>query len=110
MPMELLERVQRWASDSPEKIAYAETGSDRSISYRALVEQVDAQIAELATTINDGAVVMLRCGNRIEYPIWYLALLARGVKTFPVSVELTPSEVDALAQRAGATHVVEEGF
>jgi acyl-CoA synthetase (AMP-forming)/AMP-acid ligase II len=110
MPMELLERVRRWASDSPEKIAYAETGSGRSISYRELADRIDATIAETAPKIGDGAVVMLRIANRIEYPLWFLALLARGAKTFPVSVELTPSEVDALAQRAGATHVVEEGF
>jgi long-chain acyl-CoA synthetase len=101
--LELLDRVERWAREAPGHIAYVEAaGGGRTLTYRELVERVRA----VRGSIRPATVVMLRCPNRIEYPIWFLAILSAGASVFPVSVELAQAELRQLAQRAQVGAIV----
>src|SRR5438105_2066729 len=104
---ELLDRIERWAIDSPRGIAYIEPGSGRCLQYSELCSRVMALASFVSNELgSDGGVVMLRCANRIEFPIWFLALLAAGARVFPVSVELTDAEVSGLASHVGVRAIV----
>lgn len=100
--LELLDRVERWAYEAPQRIGYAEPHSGRTLTYGELIERVRA----LRCSIQPATVVMLRCSNRIEYPIWFLAILSAGASVFPVSVELAHAELQQLARRAAVGAIV----
>ncbi|CAN5432585.1 N/A [soil metagenome] len=106
--LELFDRIRRRALSAPGRIAYRESASGRSIAYGQFLSRVESLSASLAGDVRD-RVVMLRCGNRIEYPIWYVALLTCGATMFPVSIELTDTELQSLAAQTNALAIVGRG-
>ena len=69
----------------------------RSLSYGALRAQV-AGIATglLASGLRPGDRLMLRLGNRLEFPLAYLAAIWAGIVPVPTSAQLTGYEVSKL--------------
>jgi len=49
---------------------------------------------------------MLQCGNRIEFAVWFLALIAQGHGVYPISPQSTEAEAVVLAERVRAAAVV----
>jgi acyl-CoA synthetase (AMP-forming)/AMP-acid ligase II len=94
---ELFDRVRAHARSTPERIAYVEVASGRSITYAQLVAQAESNRAD-----DVDRVAILQSTNRIEFPVQYLGMLISGGTVFPISPELTPCERSALAQRASA--------
>jgi long-chain acyl-CoA synthetase len=104
--LELLRRVRCHAEGDPRRPAYVSADGARTLEYAQLVERIDALAVAVAPQLSPGAGVLLRCGNRIEYPIWFLALLSCGADVLPVSTELADSELRQAAERIGAQAVV----
>jgi acyl-CoA synthetase (AMP-forming)/AMP-acid ligase II len=103
--LELLHRIEQHGREAPQRIAYVEAASGRTLTYARLIDRVQA----LRGSMGPGAVAMLRCSNRIEYPIWFLATLGAGASVFPVSVELAHAELKQLARRAAVGAIVADG-
>jgi acyl-coenzyme A synthetase/AMP-(fatty) acid ligase len=98
---ELFERVRQHARAAPDRLAYVEAAAadGRAITYRELVEQVE-------TFRLDGQFI-LRCANRVEFAIAYLALLVAGRAVFPLSIELTEIELANLRRQVEAAQAGE---
>jgi acyl-coenzyme A synthetase/AMP-(fatty) acid ligase len=105
MTSQLLAQIARHADDAT-RCAYVETATGRVLPYRQLLDRITSLQSLLSATIRPGDVVMLRCGNRVDYAPWFLAILASGGRALPVSPELTTTELRNLAVRAGATAIV----
>ncbi len=97
--MELLDRISR---QPPDRVAYIDLKRRQSLQYAQLNERI-AQLADVIQSRCDVAspIAILHCGNRIEFPIWLLALLSSGVSVLPLPIESTTSEIDAFATRCG---------
>jgi len=107
--LELLDRVEQVARETPRRRAYVEAANGRSIDYGALFEQVSALRRIIpAANPGDDFIVILRCPNQVEYAIWFLAILGAGGSAFCVSTELTHAELRELAIRCGARAIVAE--
>lgn len=93
--LQLFERVREHAHRVPSQIAYLEVASGRSITYADFVDR-----AESISNDAPAAVVALRSSNRIDFAVRFLAWLTRGRTVFPISVELTDTEVADLERQA----------
>jgi acyl-CoA synthetase (AMP-forming)/AMP-acid ligase II len=96
--LELFGRVREHARAAPDRIAYVEVASGRSISYAQLVRQVESNVPD-----HSADVAILQCANRIEFPVQYLATLLGGGTVFPISAELTDRERSSLSDRVCAS-------
>jgi len=121
--MMLLRKLAEHARDRPHDIAFAECQADatlgRILTYRCLAEAISCQCERLQTVLaksdagnaseSTGAdarsMVLLRCPNRIEFPVMFLAILAAGHDVFSIPAEATSAEVERLAMRCGATAI-----
>jgi acyl-CoA synthetase (AMP-forming)/AMP-acid ligase II len=92
----LLEQVFSHARSSPDRPAYAESATGRTLTYGQLAHAIMHRRVNAAS----GDVVMLRCGNTIEFVTWFLAILRHGANVLPVSTELAVAELRDLAARA----------
>lgn len=88
-------RLQRHADDAPNRTAYIEQGTGRSITYRTLVDAV------IAAPRSASAVEILNVGNRIAFVVRLLAVLRAGGCVLPIDVTVPPAEADRLTQIAG---------
>ena len=104
---QLLDRLERHATDAPESVALREIGTSRKLTYAELHEAATRLASALRREVGAGSVVMLRCPNRAEYHIAFLAALAARVVVFPVPVEINPRELEPLAVRSGAASVMD---
>jgi acyl-CoA synthetase (AMP-forming)/AMP-acid ligase II len=84
--MQLLERLDRHATDTPDRLALREIASGRTLTYR--------QLSDATRTPTAGRV--LQCGNNLDFHIAFLAALRANVLIFPISPTAIPREVDAL--------------
>lgn len=107
--VELIDRVFRHAANGPGRAAYHEAARGSTLTYGDLATGIRAISALAASRRGDRRTVMLRCENRVEYPIWFLALLSCGADVVPVSAGLTETEQWDAATRAGVTAVVSGG-
>lgn len=84
-------------------------GSDRALSYGALVERV-AQIAGALTRrgVGQGSVVGLSVADEIDHMILTLATLACGASQVTLATYETADLRARIAAQAGVTHVVAE--
>ncbi|GMG83483.1 AMP-binding protein [Paralimibaculum aggregatum] len=63
----------------------------------------------LAAGLGRGDRVLLAIGNRVEFPLLFLATVAAGGVAVPVSTQLTPHELEPLAEAVGPRFAVHEG-
>ncbi len=91
----LWERIQSHAAIAPERPAYVEVGSDRSITYCQLVDAVRNAAVSLASELR----VMLQSANSIDYPIAFLSCLIARRAVFPSSPDTPEAELDRARQK-----------
>jgi len=91
----LLARLAQHANDRPGAQAYCADAAG-SISWRELAGGAAAVADVIGQRLSPGSVVILSCGNKIEYPIAFLGIRAAGCIAFPIS----PSAADAELLRA----------
>jgi acyl-CoA synthetase (AMP-forming)/AMP-acid ligase II len=105
-PCRLPERLAAHARARTHAEAFRESGpTGRAISYGDL----DTQVCELAALLRAQApvgAVLVCCGNRLEVPIAYLAVLAAGGVVVPVHSRLTIPELAAIAQTVRASAII----
>ncbi|MDB5324498.1 MAG: putative fatty-acid--CoA ligase [Phycisphaerales bacterium] len=87
-------RIQQHTGDAPDRVAYIEQGTGRSITYGALVDAV------IAAPQRASAVEVLSVGNRIAFVVRLLALLRAGGSVLPIDVTVPAAESDRLTQIA----------
>lgn len=102
----LLERITEVAAADPARVAYHDTKTGKRLSYGELIAAVGSVRTFLKRDISAGDVVMLQCGNRIEFAVWFLALIAQGQGVYPISPQSTEAEAAVLAERVRAAAVV----
>ncbi|MGN6504984.1 MAG: class I adenylate-forming enzyme family protein [Tepidisphaeraceae bacterium] len=102
----LLERITEVAAADPARLAYHDTKTGKRLSYGELIAAVGSVRSFLKRDISAGDVVMLRCGNRIEFAVWFLALIAQGHGVYPINPQSTEAEAAVLAERVRAAAVV----
>ncbi len=86
----LWRRVVEHADRDGSHVAFHEVGTRRSLSYRELVDRVNAFVHENQTF----GRVLVQSSNRIEYPIQFIAHLLMGNIVFPSSPDTPPAELD----------------
>ena len=69
---------------------------DRTVSYAALIAQVDARAGELANWVSEGDVVALRRDKSEAYITDLLAILALGGIVMPIDTRLPEARVEAM--------------
>ena len=102
----LLQRVRTWAKTFPAKLAYVDAKTNSSLNYGALNQRVVSLQLYLQKRVHTGDTVLLRCGNRVEFPIWFLALIANGCAICLANPDLTVTEIEQLAGRTGAAAII----
>ncbi len=99
-PFNLAAHVLAPAATTPDKIALAvvtPSGAERW-SYARLERAVRGVAGALAAMgLPDGAPVLLRLGNTVDFPIAFLGAIAAGLMPVPTSAQLTTSEISRLA-------------
>ena len=101
-PMELLARLRRHATDSPDRLALREIATGRAMTWREL----DAAVHEFSRRLNRSAVVMLKYPNRLDFHVAFLASLAAGVTVFPVPHDIADAEFRNVSAKSAADTVI----
>jgi acyl-CoA synthetase (AMP-forming)/AMP-acid ligase II len=104
----LLDQLRRHATDAPDRIAVREIASGRQLTYAQLHDSATRFAATLQQRLPVGAMVILRGPNRCDYHIAFFAALYGGIVIFPVSPEINPRELAALAEKSEAAAVIDE--
>src|SRR3954469_23550722 len=107
---QLLEQIARHASDAPNRIAYRETASGRTLSYGQLASGIETFSKKLRVDVTPSSVLMLKIANTCDFAAGYLGALHAGYTVFPVSGEITDHEFASAARRAGAVATVAAGL
>ncbi|MGB8621851.1 MAG: class I adenylate-forming enzyme family protein [Paracoccaceae bacterium] len=108
-PFNLAAYVLRRAADLPDKIALAVVTPERAErwSFARLERAVRGVAGGLsAMGLPDGAPVLLRLGNTVDFPIAYLGAIAAGLMPVPTSAQLTAAEITKLATEIGSALVI----
>jgi acyl-CoA synthetase (AMP-forming)/AMP-acid ligase II len=100
--MEILARLRRHATDSPDRLAVREIATGRAMTWREL----DAAVHDFSGRLNRSAVVMLKCPNRLDFHVAFLTSLAAGVTVFPVPHDIADAEFNSVSAKAGAAAVI----
>jgi len=101
--MELFARLARHALERPDAIAAREVGlnSSANTNYAQLAQQVGGVAHALRQRTKPGDVVILICGNRVEYFTACLGIWAAGCVAFPMHPSVA-KEVPAAAAGTNA--------
>ena len=91
----------RLAAHDPARPAYVAPDGE-TLTYGDLL----ARATRLAATLGDGEGRLLRCPNRLDFPVWFLAARLAGVTLMPVPCGTNDAEAARLAARAGVGHPV----
>jgi acyl-CoA synthetase (AMP-forming)/AMP-acid ligase II len=89
--MQLLDRLTRHAMDHPDRLALREIATGRTMTYRQLADAVrDFRSDE----------TLLRCGNRCDFHVAFLAAMRAGRTIFPIAPDTVQREIDAVSAKA----------
>ncbi|HEY1921557.1 MAG TPA: class I adenylate-forming enzyme family protein, partial [Tepidisphaeraceae bacterium] len=103
----LLAKLTQHAVDRPEADAYRMASGD-AIGWRELAGRVGALTNVLSSRLPRGSIVILSCGNQLEYPIAFLGILVAGCTVFPISPSAAGPELLRAASDSGAVGIVGE--
>ena len=110
-PFNLAEYVLAQGAQTPDKIALAVmslTGAERW-SYGKLIQAVRATATGLLRQgLKPKDRVLIRIGNRVEFPISYLAALAVDMIPVPTSAMLTSGEITKIADEITPKLIIAE--
>jgi acyl-CoA synthetase (AMP-forming)/AMP-acid ligase II len=105
--MHLLSQLHRHAADRPDQLALRECDSGKTLTWRQLAQSVTDFANQLASQNADATTFLLRCPNRVEFHIAFLACLSAKHAIFPVSCDLVEMELREAAKRSGAHGSIE---
>ena len=93
--MHLLERIDRWASLAPDRLAHVSEG--RRLTYAELIRRSDALAAHLAETLpDDGAPVAILGHKEPELLIAYLGVAKSGHPYVPIDDALPAQRIERI--------------
>jgi acyl-CoA synthetase (AMP-forming)/AMP-acid ligase II len=101
----LLNRLAQHAAERPDAPAYSAAAAG-SISWRELASRAAAVADALRQQLSPGAVVILSCGNQLEYPIAFLGILAAGCTAFPIYPTAAGAELLRAAKDSSAVSII----
>jgi acyl-CoA synthetase (AMP-forming)/AMP-acid ligase II len=101
----LLNRLAQHAAERLDAPAYCASAAG-SISWRKLASGAAAVANSLRQQLSPGTVVILSCGNQLEYPIAFLGILAAGCTAFPISPTAADAELLRAANDSSAVAVI----
>ena len=107
-PTKLLDQLARHATDAGGRVAVREIASDRTLTYAQLYDAATRLAGTLRQRLPAGSVVILRCPNRCDYHIAFIAALHARIVIFPVPPEIASREFAALAAKSEAAGVIDE--
>ncbi|MCF6443286.1 class I adenylate-forming enzyme family protein [Nereida sp. MMG025] len=107
-PFNMAAHVLAAAKHAPDKTAIAILGDDpQTLTFAQLSRCVFGVARGLQNSgLMSGDQLLMRMGNRIEFPIVYLGAIAAGIIPVPTSAQLTQTEVDVIATQIGAAAVL----
>ncbi|TDL89516.1 long-chain fatty acid--CoA ligase [Meridianimarinicoccus aquatilis] len=103
--------VLRRATGQPDKVALTimQKGKAEELTYGALAKRVyDIAGALRARGISDGAPVLLRLGNTVEFPLVFLGCIAAGLVPVVTSAQLTQPEITKMSAQVAPVLIVSE--
>ena len=107
MTLRLLDDLERHAAIRPHAVAVLSVGnSARFLTYRDLHRRVTDLGAILDARIRGNSTVLLSGANRPWYVTSFLGVLAAGNTVFPLSGDLTESELVSAARRSAAAAAI----
>lgn len=112
-PFNMAAHVLRHAARDPDGVALSIVGETRADWSFARLESAIRGVAAglLAQGLEPGDRLLMRLGNRVDFPIVYLAAIAIDILPVPTSSQLTVREVDAIARDiAPALIVAQDGI
>lgn len=100
-PFNLSAHVLAAAGRDPEKIALSVVGEGPAEPWR--YGQIEDRVRRLAggllaSGLQPGARVLMRLGNRAEFPLVFLACITAGLVPVPTSAQLTRVEISAMSR------------
>ncbi len=97
----MAEYVLSAGQQTPDKPALEILGDKTRVITYAELRKAVASIAAglLASGLGPGDRAMLRLGNRVEFPLAYLACIWVGIVPVPTSAQLTKREITSLAEK-----------
>lgn len=106
VPESLLYRLSRHAQAQPKQVAFRDAATGESIDWVTLQSSVVRLSNDLQSRVPAGAIVMVICENRIEFPILFLALMHGGFGALLVTPDSAPAERLDIARRAQVAAVI----
>ncbi len=103
MTIRLIERLQEHARESPGACAIRHAVP---VTREQLIRWTFSLANRLSKALKPGGVVLLCTPNQPEFIAAFLAILAAGLKAFPLSPELAPPELLDAADRTGAVALI----
>lgn len=103
--------IGKWAVYSPDKIAIAEEGSDRRVSWHELNRMANRLAAHLsnAFTLKKGSRIAVLADFSIELIVLFAAAQKAGFTLVPLNYRFTSKELDYLLVNAEPELVIGEG-
>ena len=111
-PFNLTGYVLSQAEERADRIARAVlglSGAERWSYARLRAAVLGTATGLRAAGIGEGARVLLRLGNTVEFPIAFLGAIAAGILPVPTSSQLTRREITAIAEEIGPAAVLGGG-
>ena len=111
-PFNLTGYVLSRAEERADRIALAVlglSGAERWSYARLRAAVLGTATGLRAAGIGEGARVLLRLGNTVEFPIAFLGAIAAGILPVPTSSQLTRREITAIAEEIGPAAVLGGG-
>jgi acyl-CoA synthetase (AMP-forming)/AMP-acid ligase II len=106
--MNLLHQLHRHAAERPDQLAIRECCSGRTLTWRQLEQAVMNFADQLLTEEDKTTTYLLRCGNRLEFHVAFLACFAANHVVFPVSHDIAELELHHATLRSGASGLIED--
>jgi acyl-coenzyme A synthetase/AMP-(fatty) acid ligase len=103
---QLAQRVSEWASRRGDRPAFADAATGASLSYTQLARAYQSLTKKLSRDLPPGEAVVLQCPNCIDFPVWFLGILAAGLNVLPVRPDMAAGEVRDLCIRVRAAAIV----
>ena len=108
--MHLLSQLHHHAAERPDGLALRECATGKTFTWRQLAEAVHDFACKLPAQHNKPSTFLLRCDNRIEFHIAFLACLSSNNAIFPLSHDIAEMELRHAARCAGAAAIIENNL